>query len=143
MAVQGTLESLSQQHSSEASVPQHSAFFTGKVLSAPQNLFVGSSCFPRRTRWCQQLWAKQLSCKRGFHPKPADHALENLSARCFRPSICSCGQKPALLGRERDRRCGPGRGGQEVSIRPLPPLQPHPSPGKSQEGGGERDSSFS
>ena len=57
LAVQGTLKSLSQQHSSKASIPQHSAFFivqlshpymtTGKTIALTRQTFVGkvTSCF--------------------------------------------------------------------------------------------------
>ena len=51
LAVQGTLKSLSQQHSSKASIPQHSAFFivqlshpymtTGKTIALTRQTFVG------------------------------------------------------------------------------------------------------
>ena len=50
LAVQGTLKSLSQQHSSKASIPQHSAFFivqlshpymtTGKTIALTRRTFV-------------------------------------------------------------------------------------------------------
>ena len=51
LAFQGTLKSLSQQHSSKASIPQHSAFFivqlshpymtTGKTIALTRQTFVG------------------------------------------------------------------------------------------------------
>ena len=51
LAVQGTLKSLLQHHSSKASIPQHSAFFivqlshpymtTGKTISLTSQTFVG------------------------------------------------------------------------------------------------------
>ena len=57
LAVQGTLKSLLQHHSSKASIPQHSAFFivqlshpymtTGKTIALTRQTFVGkvTSCF--------------------------------------------------------------------------------------------------
>ena len=51
LAVQGTLKSLLQHHSSKASIPQHSAFFigqlshpymtTGKTIALTRGIFVG------------------------------------------------------------------------------------------------------
>ena len=51
LAVQGTLKSLLQHHSSKASIPQHSAFFTvqlshpymttGKTMALARRTFVG------------------------------------------------------------------------------------------------------
>ena len=55
LAVQGTLKSLLQHHSSKASILQHSAFFivqlshpymtTGKTIALTRRTFVGKVCF--------------------------------------------------------------------------------------------------
>ena len=55
LAVQGTLKSLLQHHSSKASIPQHSAFFilqlshpyttTGKTIALSRQTFVGKVTF--------------------------------------------------------------------------------------------------
>ena len=56
LAVQGTLKSLLQHHSSKASILQHSAFFidqlshpyvtTGKTIALTRQTFVGKVMFP-------------------------------------------------------------------------------------------------
>ena len=63
LAVQGTLKSLLQHHSSKASILQHSAFFsvqlshpyltTGKTVALTRRTFVG--------KWLEHLKSKQVS----------------------------------------------------------------------------------
>ena len=114
----------------------------GEGPCCPPESVHGKQLLPRGTCRCQQLSAQHLSCKRGFHPEPADHALENLSARCSgRPSAPVAGVWTAASppGEEK-RQTTWSREGRTRSQHPPPPPHP-PPPGKSQEGA-ERDSSF-
>ena len=101
----------------------------GEGPCCPPESVHGKQLLPRGTYRCQQLSAQQLSCKCGFHPEPADHALENLSARCFRPSICSCGwrvdsSQPSWGGKGADDLVQ-GGGDKESASVPCPPPPHH------------------
>ena len=79
LAVQGTLKSLLQHHSSTASILQHSVFFivylshpymtTGKTITLTRRTFVAGSQCEDLPLW-QRSWGRRLGiCKGGIEPQ--------------------------------------------------------------------------
>ena len=106
VAVQGTLKSLLQHHSSKASILQHSAFFivqlshpymtTGKTIALTRQTFIGKVmsmlfnmlsrlviAFLPRSKRLSISWLQSLSAVNSEPPK-----LKSLTVSIVSPSIC-------------------------------------------------------
>ena len=109
LAVQGTLKSLLQHHSSKASIPQHSAFFTvqlshpytttGKTIALTRRTFVGevmSLLFNTYRVEGEKVWEDIYSPKEGALNLNPPCPGQRGRASSFPPLSPSTGSAPAL-----------------------------------------------
>ena len=121
LAVQGTLKSLLQHHSSKASILQHSAFFTvqlshpyvttGKTIALTRWTFVGKvislllnmlsrlviTSLPRILGSNINVWSEPVACRQACVPSRDTPEQRNTGSAFLPPSLCLSSFLPFFL----------------------------------------------